>query len=418
MKTGSMGRLVVRLAAVLALAGLTVACASPQHGPTMAPAGYGKDDASRAARLVQYCERLAAKGELVTALGLCARAHEIDPDNPDTLMKVAAILQSLDRGQAAAQTYGLLLERHPGHQEARYSLGKLYMESGEHGLAALHFDQAIRANPEDPRPYNALGILRDQAGEHQAAQALYRSALERDSDNLSVRNNLGLSLALSGQRDAAIEVLAELAVDPEANQTVMRNLEAAYAARNLPSAGAANGEPAAAMETPPTAAVPVEPVEVKRMDTPGTGPAAGPATGPAPVQRKAPASPAPTVEAEPAVPASEAPMPLFPPKPSAITAPKPTAAKQETRPATAGRDDGAPSSVILAAAEQLMEPPAWADFEPGDLVTAMPAETPAAKAQVVQEATTPPSAAAEPSAPRPGTAKYHSLAKGSVFSNI
>ncbi len=414
MNTGSMGRLVVRLAAVLALAGLTVACASPQHGPTVAPAGYGKDDASRAARLVQYCDRLAAKGELVTALGLCARAHEIDPDNPETLMKVAAILQSLDRGEAAAQTYGLLLERHPGHQEARYSLGKLYMQSGEHSLAAMHFDQAIRANPEDPRPYNALGILRDQAGEHQAAQALYRTALERDPGNLSVRNNLGLSLALSGQRDAAIDVLAELAVDPAANETVLRNLEAAYAARNLP----AGGEPATAMETPPAAAVPVEPVEVKRMDIPAVGPGTGPATGPAPGQRKAPAAPAPTVEAVPEAPASEPPTPLYPPKPSAVTAPKPTAAKQEARPASAGRDAAAPSSVILAAAEQLMAPPAWADFEPGDLVAALPDEAPAARAPVVQEAPASPSAAAVQSTPRPGTAKYHSLAKGSVFSNI
>src|SRR3546814_10799279 len=116
----------------------------------------------------------------LTALGLCARAHEIDPDAPEPLMKVAAILQALNRCEAAAQTYAALLERHPKHHEAQYSLGKLYMESGETDLASVHFDRALRSKPEDPRAYNALGILRDQAGEHAAAQILYRQALERD----------------------------------------------------------------------------------------------------------------------------------------------------------------------------------------------------------------------------------------------
>src|SRR3546814_2581255 len=102
------------------------------------------------------------------------------------------------------------------------------MESGETAPASVHFDRALRSKPEDPRAYNALGILRDQAGEHAAAQILYRQALERDPANFSVRNNLGLSLALDGKRDEAIEVLAELAVDPQAGQTVLRNLEAAY----------------------------------------------------------------------------------------------------------------------------------------------------------------------------------------------
>src|SRR3546814_16350325 len=87
-------------------------------------------------------------------------------------------------------------------------------------LAAVQFDRATHSDAKDPRPYNALGILRDQAGEHEAAQAFYRSALERDPTNLSVRNNLGLSLALTGKRDEAIELMAELAVDPEAGQTV------------------------------------------------------------------------------------------------------------------------------------------------------------------------------------------------------
>jgi len=359
MMTGAIGRL-LRLAAVAAVAGLAAGCASPQ-GPASvtAPAGYGKDSASRVERLVQYCDRLAQKGELVTALGLCARAHEIDPDNPEPLLKVATILQALNRDQAAAETYGALLQRHPKHHEARYRLGKLHMEAGEAGLATMHFDRATQSDPQDPRPYNALGILRDQAGEHEAAQGLYRLALERDPANFSVRNNLGLSLALDGKRDEAIEVLAELAVDPQAGQTVLRNLEAAYASRTLP-------QPGAAELTAPVAplADPVEPVASEPLERPATEPGQPPAD----------AATVTAPDTRPGAPEAEAPMPLYPPPPATSDAPQQSGARQP-----AASPAGPAGSAILAAAEQLMQPPEWADFEPGALLGAGTPEEAAVK---------------------------------------
>lgn len=360
MTTGSIGGRLLRFAGVLALAGFTVGCASSQQGATVAPPGFGKDPGSRAERLVSYCDRLAAKGELVTALGLCARAHEIDSDDPETLMKIASILHDLDREQAAAQTYEALLDNHPGHLEARYSLAKLYMETGDASLAAAHLNRAIKNDPKDPRAYNALGILRDQAGEHQAAQALYRTALKHDPQNHSLRNNLGLSLALSGQREEAIEVLAALAVDPKVDRTVLRNLEAAYAARPQPAAETA---PPADSMTPASAgavtpASMVEPARTEILEPPvgaiGT-------SEPKSVPRE---------------PAEEgAPTELYVPKPSTAGEPQQSGTRQAEE----------PSSVILAAAEQLMAPPEWADFEPGVLMGTDPPPDPASSAEVPQQ---------------------------------
>lgn len=355
MTTRSIGRRLLRFAGVLALAGFTVGCASSEQGATVAPSGFGKDPASRAERLVSYCERLAGKGEFVTALGLCARAHEIDPDDPETLMLIASILYDMDRKQSAVQTYVALLDNRPDHLEARYSLAKLYMEAGETSLAVAHLDRAILINPRDPRAYNALGILRDQAGEHQAAQALYRTALKRDPQNHSLRNNLGLSLALSGQREEAIEVLAALAVDPKVDRTVLHNLEAAYASRSLP---AEQTDPPADAMAPAAvgAATPAptdQPVNTEALEPP-----------PGATDRS-------TSTSEPLVPAAEgAPTPLVLPPPGSAGEPQQTGARQpETRrPEAANR----PSSVILAAAEQLMAAPKWADFEPGTLMDAGP----------------------------------------------
>ncbi len=372
MTTRSIGRRLLRFAAVVAMAGFTVSCASSQEGMTAsAPAGLGKDPASRAERLLSYCDRLADKGELVTALGLCGRAHEINPDDPETLMKIASILEDLDRKQAAAQTYEALLENHPDHHEGRYSLGKLYMETGETSLAAAHLNQAIKQRPEDPRPYNALGIIRDQVGEHEAAQALYRQALKFDPNNHSLRNNLGLSLALNGQREEAIEVLAALAVDPEVDRTVLRNLEAAYAARPEPvSAPAAAKEmpadvmtPAAAPPDLPSPMPAAQPVKTEVLEPPaGRMGATEPMRAPA---RPVPVVPAPVNSRE-----DGAPTPLYIPKPSTAGEPQQTGTRRLPPAGPVAAQQA--SSVILAAAQELMTAPDWADFEPGALVGSDP----------------------------------------------
>ncbi len=360
---GSTGHPVLRMLAVVGLAGLVVGCASATNGPAYAPAGFGKDDASRAARMVRYCDRLAEEGKYLTALGLCARAHEIDPQDPETMMRIAGLLQTLDRDDAAAQTYTALLAEHPGHQEALYNLGKVYMESGETGMAAVQFNRAMITNPEDPRSYNALGIIRDQAGEHQAAQELYRLALERSPGYLSARNNLGLSLALNGQRDEAIEVLAEAAVEPGVDETVLRNLEAAYAstAVSLPVPGSAPASRPLVPRVPdsaPQAVTPApKPVVVESLDD---GPADGGGDRP------------------PAVP--EQPIPLLVPSTAGETEQTSSGSPQSQGRSEPVADEG-PFSVIAEAVARLLEPPAWADFEPGALLAQLP---PAPRKQAAQ----------------------------------
>ena len=371
----AIGSRLPRFAAVVVLAGLVVGCASSKAPDSMtAPPGFGKDTASRVTRLLQYCDRLAEKGEMVTALGLCARASELAPEDPEPLLKVAELLQTMNRKQAAVETYRVILQRNPNHHEAQYLLGKLYMEVGETDMASITFNHAMQSDPADPRPYNALGILRDQAGEHEAAQGLYRLALERDPKNRSVRNNLGLSLALNGKRDEAIEMLAELAVDPEAGQTVMRNLEAAYASRPVPQADTM-ASPSPMMEPVEPVSDPVTPIASEPVESPAE-------EAPMKAQDEMPRG------HKPEAPEDGAPTPLFLPpaakadEPPAQSGVLPTSDADEEPDSPAIIDDekvdavmtdGEPAvSAILQAAERLMQPPAWADFEPGDLLSEEP----------------------------------------------
>lgn len=419
-------RPLLRLMGALALVGALAGCAATPYGSAYAPADFGSDDASRTQRLVRYCDRLAEEGKHLTALGLCARAHELSPENPEVLMRIASLLQALDRADAAAQTYASLLAQHPGHQEALYRLGKIYMHAGQPALAAAQFDRAIRNDPRDPRAYNALGIIRDQAGEHQAAQSLYRLALEQDPSDLSARNNLGLSLALNGQRDEAIEVLAEAAVDPAADQTVLNNLEAAYAATTaaLPAKGSEPLRPLpSAPELTPQAIVrPSDPVAIHSLEA--VPPLIDNSRQPPPAEEVLPrasvVSPPAPMEGEEDMPASGGggPIPLLIPGvpleeeaveeeagegaateeeevieeevsavwPEPGAGPHPTLLSGATRPKAAAPvalgplreagprriEEAEPHSLIAAVVADLIEPPAWAAFEPGELLSALP----------------------------------------------
>lgn len=410
------------LMGALALVGALAGCAATPYGSAYAPADFGSDDASRTQRLVRYCDRLAEEGKHLTALGLCARAHELSPEDPEVLMRIASLLQALDRADAAARTYTSLLVQYPGHQEALYRLGKVYMHAGQTAQAAAQFDRAIRNDPQDPRAYNALGIIRDQAGEHQAAQSLYRLALEQDPSDLSARNNLGLSLALNGQRDEAIEVLAEAAVDPAADQTVLSNLEAVYAATTaaLPASGS---EPLPnAPELAPQAIVrPAEPVTIhsldpapllidnRRQSSPAEEvlPRASVVSPPAPMQGEedmpAGGGGRPIPLLIPGIPLEEeaveedagegmgveeqeaieeevsavspelgaVPHPALLPKTPTETADR--ARWGPLREAGPRRvEEANPNTVIAAVVADLTEPLAWAAFEPGELLNAMP----------------------------------------------
>ncbi|HMA15376.1 MAG TPA: hypothetical protein VKP12_11355, partial [Kiloniellaceae bacterium] len=77
----------------------------------------------------------------------------------------------------------------------------------------------------------------------------------------------------------------------------------------------------------------------------------------------------------PAAPAASGPTPLLPTSGAAPGAQQSDSSRPQAAPAPAG------TSAILAAAERLMQPPEWADFEPGSLLDAAPAQPPAAEAE-------------------------------------
>jgi len=181
----------------------------------------------RSEALLAYCKRLHDRGDLNLAAGICNRAHEISPTDPAPLIELARVMEDMEMTQSAEEAYRAALLLDPGHNDALYGLGKIYIDQQRYDLAMEPLQAAAAQDTDDPRIYNALGVIMDQQGQHADAQAYYREGLEHSPRNVSLRNNLGLSMVLDGQPEEGLAMLRDVAAEPAAGATTGRNLEMA-----------------------------------------------------------------------------------------------------------------------------------------------------------------------------------------------
>ena len=256
MKPINPARRPIYVAAALGAILLTAGCAGTPDSmfanrPANLDGGVGQ--------LLRYCSKFQNSGDLVTAAGLCERAHVLEPENPAPLMQLADIMVGMGRPENAVSAYRMVLDSAPGNIEARYALGKLYINSEQYDLAAAEFQIALRYKGRDPRLHNALGIAHGLVGAHDSALQSFEAGLKVAPKHISLRNNLGLSLVLNGRYDEGIKVLEAVTSDPGANATSHRNLQLAYGMISTANAGHAIPEAASA-----------------QADTTGADPARGP----------------------------------------------------------------------------------------------------------------------------------------------
>ena len=206
---------------------VTASCAGLSD-PT--PTAYGaieKKYDGGTGQLLKYCDKLYSRGDLATAAGLCERAHQLDPTNPEPLFMLADILIQMGETGQAVIAYNRVLDSSPENTEAHYRLGKAYVSLEQYDFALTHLETARKQKPADPRIYNALGVANGLLGSHAAAQEAFEAGLKASPRDLSLRSNLGLSLALSGRYVEGITILEEIAANPAANDTSRQNLDLA-----------------------------------------------------------------------------------------------------------------------------------------------------------------------------------------------
>ena len=116
MKTNNPRIRSVKVAAAFGAILLTAGC-STSYDPMYAGAPKYLDGGI--GQLLHYCSKFQASGDLVTAAGLCERAHNLEPGNPAPLMQLAKILNSMNRPAQAMIAYRTILEADPRYTDAR-----------------------------------------------------------------------------------------------------------------------------------------------------------------------------------------------------------------------------------------------------------------------------------------------------------
>ena len=288
MKTNNPGKRPVKFAAAFGAILLTAGCATSYDSMY---AGVPKNLDAGIGQLMRYCSKFQDSGDLVTAAGLCDRAHRLEPKNPAPLMQLAEILKGMNQPEQAMAAYRAIIEFEPRYTDARYALGKMYIARGEYDTAAAQFQAALRHKTDDPRLYNALGVAHGLIGANESAIQAFTTGLEIAPKHIALRNNMGLALVMNGRHVEGVRFLEAVAADPAADETSHHNLQLAY---GMVTAAKADAEASAAEQADSGLAqqsmAPVEPVmaepvmaetdsQMAAAASPVTSPATSPATG-------------------------------------------------------------------------------------------------------------------------------------------
>lgn len=154
-------------------------------------------------------------GDTAAAIEHAARAAARAPGDTSAQLLHAYTLAAGGRAGDAEAVFRAIVARDPRAAGARFNLGNLAFERGEHDVAIEHYRRALAERPDwgEARFNLGNGLLkrRDAAG----AEVEYRRALRLVRPSAHLHNNLGLALEQQGRTaEARTEFTRALALDP------------------------------------------------------------------------------------------------------------------------------------------------------------------------------------------------------------
>ena len=135
---------------------------------------------------------------------LVRRALEVDPDNPDVVYEMGAVLQQLRRPADALPFFTRHLDLVEDDQQTLVQIGKCYSDLGQLDEAEATLRRAVSLRDDATGFYN-LGFVMEQRRRAGEAEALYRRTLVVDPAHASANNNLAVLLAERGRVAEAME---------------------------------------------------------------------------------------------------------------------------------------------------------------------------------------------------------------------
>jgi tetratricopeptide (TPR) repeat protein len=145
-----------------------------------------------------------AAGQYEAALDDYHRAQELEPRNPDALMRLAGMYDALNEPDKAIEHYRKAIALEPGDYHPYQELGAFYYYRGNYAQAAVWFKQAIGRAPGLYEAYSSLGAALNYLGRDEEAEEALMTSLKL-KETARAFNSLGALRAYRGQDAQAAE---------------------------------------------------------------------------------------------------------------------------------------------------------------------------------------------------------------------
>ena len=143
-------------------------------------------------------------------------AYALDPDNPDTLVRLGTLYLGSGRGEQAVELYRRALSSDPGNLPALDNLGIYYAQQGNHAEAQRWLERALAVHPGDADTLSYLAQSLAAEGRLDEARLRIEAALRAQPNHLAARALSGRLAVARGDLDGAEEAFgAVLAREPD-----------------------------------------------------------------------------------------------------------------------------------------------------------------------------------------------------------
>ena len=147
-------------------------------------------------------------GQVSAALDDYLRALANQPDHPEILLAIAAVLHDLERYVDALTVYRRLQAMGVDCRRLHHNLGNTLLALDHYQEAIESYGRAIVLDPDDVEAMVTMGTAIEQLGKYRQALLCYEEALRRRPDSAEAHWNLALGLLRFGEYERGWEEFA------------------------------------------------------------------------------------------------------------------------------------------------------------------------------------------------------------------
>lgn len=140
--------------------------------------------------LIERADEAFENNDLQKALALLTEANAKEPNNPDTLFKIAYIRQQSGDDEEAIKYYKEALEFDKDNEYIHNALASAYRKNAEFVSAKMHLNASIAINDTNPVTYYNFGNLLVDMKKDEEAIEMYKKALELNPEFKEAQDEL------------------------------------------------------------------------------------------------------------------------------------------------------------------------------------------------------------------------------------